>query len=126
MIFLFYLKATKDQALERHFNLLTGLWKAPPVRFGCHGTVNGVYLLNGKREPRHRSHLREKMAVDITAGTEHYPSVKENGDFLWMWIICFTATISSHAALKQKDVLFPALRHWDLGTEQPTVTFSLD
>lgn len=81
MIFLFYLKATKDQALERHFNLLTGLWKAPPVRFGCHGTVNGVYLLNGKREPRHRSHLRKEMAVDITAGTEHYPSVKENGDF---------------------------------------------
>lgn len=81
VIFLFYLKATKDQALERHFNLLTGLWKAPPVRFGCHGTVNGVYLLNGKREPQHRSHLREKMAVDITAGTEHYPSVKENGDF---------------------------------------------
>ncbi|KAL7401145.1 hypothetical protein ABVT39_023644 [Epinephelus coioides] len=61
------LEATKDQALERHFNLLTGLWKAPPVRFGCHGTVNGVYLLNGKREPQHRSHLREKMAVDITA-----------------------------------------------------------
>ena len=81
VIFLFYLKATKDQALERHFNLLTGLWKAPPVRFGCCGTVNGVYLLNGKREPQHRSHLREKMAVDITAGTEHYPSVKENGDF---------------------------------------------
>lgn len=81
MIFLFYLKATEDQALERHFNLLTGLWKAPPVRFGCRGTVNGVYLLNGKREPQHRSHLRKKMAVDITAGTEHYPSVKENGDF---------------------------------------------
>lgn len=81
MIFLSYLKATKDQALERHFNLLTGLWKAPPVRFGRHGTVNGVYLLNGKHEPQHRSHLKEKMAVDITAGTEHYPSVKENGDF---------------------------------------------
>lgn len=71
VIFLYYLKATKDQALERHFNLLTGLWKAPPVRFGCCGTVNGVYLLNGKREPQHRSHLRKKMAVDIRAGTEH-------------------------------------------------------
>lgn len=55
MIFLSYLKAAKDQALERHFNLLTGLWKAPPVRFGRHGTVNGVYLLNGKHEPQHRS-----------------------------------------------------------------------
>lgn len=54
--------------------------KALAVRFGCHGTVNGVYLLNGKREPQHRSHLRGEMAVDITAGTEHYPSVKENGD----------------------------------------------
>lgn len=82
--------------------------KALAVRFGCHGTVNGVYLLNGKREPQHRSHLRGEMAADITAGTEHYPSVKENGDLEWMWIICFTANI---VPWKQKGLLLPSLRH---------------
>lgn len=33
-----------------------------------------------------------KMPVDITAGTENYPSVKETADK--MWIICFSACVS--------------------------------
>lgn len=58
LIFLFYLKATKVK-LQRDISIyLLAFGKAPAVRFGCHGTVNGLYLLNGKREPRHRSHLR--------------------------------------------------------------------
>jgi len=48
-----------------------------------------------------------KMAVDITAGTEHYPSAMETGDLLWMWIICFSATFSSLDPLKQKGFLLP-------------------